>query len=234
MGILFQLIELHMASAAIDDHAIALGDLDHVVVHDSDSLLIAHAALIHKLGLLLRHGKAGDLSHVFTVTFHILNGDTRARAFRNRVAEAAQVKQVQVSQQDTSFWRTTDSVVGLLDLLLLNDFLFLACSGYRVEFGVKTAVRNSVVFDPNYELQVVVLYTRALNKDGATLDLDQTIILDVDFAGQTLDHRCEDVACFLVASLGLEHLLLTPRRILDSLIGLAAEVTTTIWRLSLV
>ena len=189
MGVLLQLIELHMASATIDDHAVAFGNLYDVVVHDSDSLLVAYAALVHKLGLLLRHGKAGDLSHVFTVSFHILNGDTRARAFRDRVTEAAKVKQVQVSQQDTSFWRATNSIVGLLDLLLLNDFFLLACSRYRVEFGVKTAIRNPIVFDPHNELQVVVLYTRALNKDGATLDLDQTIILDVDFAGQTLDHR---------------------------------------------
>lgn len=90
---------------------------------------------------------------------------------------------MQVSQQDTSFRRTTDSIVGLFYLMLLDDFLFFACSRYYIEFGVKTAVRNSVVFDPHNELQVVVLYTRALNKDGATLDLDQTIILDVNFAG---------------------------------------------------
>ena len=76
MSVLLQLIELHMASATIDDHAVALGDFYDIVVNDSDSLLVAHAALIHKLCLLLRHGKAGDLSHVFPVPFHILDGDT--------------------------------------------------------------------------------------------------------------------------------------------------------------
>lgn len=92
MGVLFQLIKLHVASAAIDYHAVTLGDLDYVVVHDSDSLLVAHAALIHKLCLLLRHGKASNLGHVLTVPFYILDGDTRSRAFRDRVTEAAKVK----------------------------------------------------------------------------------------------------------------------------------------------
>ena len=78
MSVLLQLVELHVASAAIDDHAVALGDLNDVVIDDRDSLLVAHAALVHKLSLLLRHGKAGYLGHVFAVPLDVLDSDTGA------------------------------------------------------------------------------------------------------------------------------------------------------------
>ena len=78
MSVLLQLVEFHVASAAIDDHAVALGNLNDVVIDDRDSLLVAHAALVHKLSLLLRHGKASYLGHVLAVPLDVLDGDTRA------------------------------------------------------------------------------------------------------------------------------------------------------------
>lgn len=125
-----------MASRSIDDHTVALGDLNDVIVNHCDSLLVTNATFIHLLGLLLSCRQASDLACVFFVPLYILNRYARARPFRNRVSEAAQIENVQIAQVNTSSWLTANSCVSLLGEDLFHLFLFFGRTWYNIKFRV--------------------------------------------------------------------------------------------------
>ena len=205
--VLLELIQLHVASRSIDDHTIALGDLNHVIVNNRDSLLITNAPFVHLLCLLLGRRQTSDLACVLFVALHILNGYARARPFRNRVSEAAQVENMQVAQVNTSSWLSTNSRVSLLGEDLFHFFLFFGCSWYNVKFWIQSAIRDSIVFHFDEVLQVV-LRSRPLNQDGTPLHLHYPIVFNVHFPRQSLQHCCVDITAFLIHRFGCQHLIL--------------------------
>ena len=163
-------------------------------------MLVTDTALVHSLGLLVRGGQTRDLGHVLPVTLHILYRYARARALRNRVSKAAQLVNVQITQVNAGFGLPSDSIVRLLDHFLLNFFFWVARSGDRVEFGVKTAVRYTVVLYFHQILQVVV-FGGTLDQNGAPCDLNHAVVLDVDFARKALQRGLVSVTEVLVGVL---------------------------------
>ena len=179
--ILLQLIELHIACAAIDNHAVALCCLDNVVVNDSDSLLIPDTAIEDTLCLLFSLGQRCHKHHIIFVTLYIKDGDTGTRAFRNGVSIAAQLINMQVLQHDAGFGLATDTGICLAHELLFLFFFVVIGPWNHIQLRFQSTVRYSVVFHFDEVLEVVVC-GGPFHYDWTSLYLYQSIVLYVDLA----------------------------------------------------
>ena len=74
----------------------------------------------------------------------------------------------------------TNPLVRLIHEHLLLFFLFVRWAGYGVELRLEATIWDTIVLHLYIVLQVV-LVSGALNQDGCTLNLQYTIVLNVDF-----------------------------------------------------
>ena len=74
MLIFLQLVEVHRARAAIYNHAIALRDLNHVVVNHSHPIRLAYAPLKDTLGFLFCRGETYRLIETALEAFDVDQG----------------------------------------------------------------------------------------------------------------------------------------------------------------
>ncbi len=196
-----------MASCSIYDHAVAFWNFNDIVIDDCNSLLIAHALLIHTLSFSFRRRQTSHLTRIFFMTLHILNGDSRPRAFRDRIPITAQVKYVQVFQVDARFGLPLDLIISLPREFLFHQLFFLCRTGYHVKLWIKSTVWNPVVLYFDKVLQIV-LCLRTFDQDWTPLDLHNSIVLNVDLSCEALEHGCIGIACILVGRLRGKYLVL--------------------------